>query len=334
MVTDTRVPSPVAPLVPRATSTPDCTGNSNLTLQKPPPGSQCWVGETITIGWNGGAVLKNTGYKRGVAWKGYLVRGNYPNSFNITIFDTEIFVAGDARWDSENLFCGGSDSQIEYNWTIPANLLLHNTGDIYRYLLVKELEGVFKDPVPHDMAQFQDDVAKHQDGSPLPPSTSFGDYFSIFPATSALKAISTTPTTSTTSTTSTTPTTPTTPVTPTTPTPKPAPAPAPGLSLGDKAGIGVGVALGALSCLAAGVYFLRWWRRTRRTRTTQKTMATTEGQVRYEKHELDASEPERQQRQAFEADGKPLAELTGENAPRRYYRPQEELVELPGNDVL
>lgn len=137
--------------------------------------------------------------------------------------DTKTFVPGDDGWDPKEL-CGGS--QMEFEWTVPAAFLPRNASAIYRYLLVKESEGLLATvPVPAPSAMA------------LLPSTSIGGYFSILPAFT----LNTTP--------------------------RPA-APTPGPSVGEKAGIGAGVALGALSCLAGGVYFfLRLRRPTRRTCT-------------------------------------------------------------------
>ncbi|KAK7923440.1 hypothetical protein PG985_007511 [Apiospora marii] len=296
MATSNRVPSPVGSIVPRATPTSACAG-SGMSLQKPPPWSKAKVGQKITIGWNGGPVGSDPDQKTTAAWKAYLARSEDPKSPNTTIFDTKTFVAGDAGWDPEER-CGGS--QMEYEWTIPADLLPDNVTAIYRYLLVKESE----------------------DGQPSPtesvplPSTSIGGYFSILPATASIWV-------------------------------SPTPTPAPGLSPGEKAGIGVGVGVGALSCLAAGVYFLRRRRRRRRingrrTPTKQEMSQMSpadadEGQVRWDKAELDAGrelEMQRQRQRALEADGRPLAELTAETAQGRNYRPQGEPVELPGSNVV
>ncbi|KAK8874983.1 hypothetical protein PGQ11_005497 [Apiospora arundinis] len=276
---------------------PKCAGSDGSQFRKPPDGKSCKAGEMCTLGWNGHNTYNDRNYM--ATWRAYLVDTDYAsNQRNITIFDSKKFTYGDAGWGNGDA-CG--NTQMEYNWTIPANLT--STAANFRYILVKASASVY--------GKYESTTTE------VLPSTSTGSLFLIMPITETtmtMTPVSSSPTTSTAAGAT------------LTPDDRPDPVPVSGsLSTGAIAGIAAGASLGAIF-LAVGVFL--WTRR--RSRRNAKVSAAAESQERYDKAELDSGtrEKNKQQQHAIEADGGPFSELTMGTFQKQ--AASQEPAELPG----
>ncbi|KAK7923439.1 hypothetical protein PG985_007510 [Apiospora marii] len=275
---------------------PECTGGESPYLWHPQEGSTCQAGNETTLVWSGGYTGEDRNTR--ALWSAYLVKSKAAYLENTTVFDSNWFQYGNPDWTPADQ-C--KHTQIEYNWTIPANL----TSEVaqYRYLFVmvsSYVRGAASTPSRTEL-----------------PSTSTGAWFIVMPTTTSFAnatAASTPPTSP-----STYPTT--------DPTAETEPELIPGgLSTGGKAGIGVGVSLGVISFLVAVIFL--WFRRGARGREFRGRVAE-ESQERYDKAELDSGGQEKNnnQQQTPEADGRPLSELTAR--PVEKMPPPQDPIELP-----